>query len=347
MILENIRDMAVEAADKEIVKINIPRNLSDLTDDLNIATIIDLNQKVDKIEGKGLSTNDFTNELSSKLNGFYYNTYNINNMINELFENDIWNNYDDPEEEEEGYFDDFTSEDIISRFGSIEIVIADYMINIVSPDIHLAVLFIEVDSDLKPYLYMYYNKSDSLSPTSNDVSVFDLTKAEASGIIGDLSDYIQKSNTSGLVKNDGTIDTNQYVATSQLNHSNKNVIVNSNGEIDFEDIPIHPNYGYIDDNFNLNLLYLQIFSFSYDELALEGEDNLDVIIKDESRNPLEGIYVDFFKQYEDGAEEQLIETVITGSNGMASSMYEDDGSQFLIARVSDTIESKIQIRDDS
>lgn len=69
--------------------------------------------------------------------------------------------------------------------------------------------------------------------------------------ISNLGDYIEKSNTTGLVKNDGTIDTNNYLTThqsisskldiSQTSYKGKNVVVDSvSGDISFEDKPTIP-----------------------------------------------------------------------------------------------------------
>lgn len=56
------------------LKTSIPTKLSQLTEDSTHRLVTDTekatwNNKVDKVEGKGLSTNDFTNELKSKLDG--------------------------------------------------------------------------------------------------------------------------------------------------------------------------------------------------------------------------------------------------------------------------------------
>ena len=52
--------------------------------------------------------------------------------------------------------------------------------------------------------------SDARTPVSHTHTTSDITDFPT------MSDYIQKSNTSGLVKNDGTIDTNSYATTSQI-----------------------------------------------------------------------------------------------------------------------------------
>lgn len=338
-ILKNIKDMILEQIQDKANRSELPTRVSDLNDDLNLATEEDLNLKVDKETGKGLSTNDFTDNLFLKLKNFFYesNFDSIDTMLSVLNHNDTFNAiYTD--EKYDNYMNDPTLENINSLFDSPEHIINDYYtyIKFDESPVQFAIIPLEVeDGLLKVYIYM----NDGGNST-----VFDLTKADIDpSMMPDLSDYIQTSNTSGLIKNDGTIDTKQYLDTNQQNHSNKNVVVNSNGEIDFEDKPINPNYGYIDDNFNLNLLYLEITNLSY----INKDDNYVVIasIEDELGNGLEGIYVDFFSQVE-GEEEDLIETVTTNSNGIASiaNISISNGVQ-IIARISDTIEKRITIGD--
>ena len=69
--------------DNEIIKATISAGAS--VDLSNYATIDSLNLKVDKINGKGLSTNDFTDELKSKLNNLRnYDDSNIYSLIDSL-----------------------------------------------------------------------------------------------------------------------------------------------------------------------------------------------------------------------------------------------------------------------
>lgn len=339
-ILKNIKDMILEQIQDKANRSELPTRVSDLYNDLNLVTEEDLSLKVDREDDKGLSTNDFTDDLFFKLKNFFYETElnSIETLLTALNNNEEYNNiYTD--EKIDDYLSDPTLENINSLFESPEKIIKDYYSYIVFDEypVKFAIMTIEVEEDsFKSYLYL---------DNSYDSFVFDLTKADIDpSIMPDLSNYIQKSNTSGLIKNDGTIDTKQYLDTNQQNHSNKNVVVNLNGEIDFEDKPVNPNYGYIDDNFNLNLLYLEITNLNY-LIAFDGTYSFVASIKDEFGNSLEGIYVDFFSQVE-GEEEDLIETVITDSNGIAST--EDisiSNSVQIIARVSDTIEKRITIGD--
>ena len=338
-ILKNIKDMILEQIQDKANRSELPTRISDLNNDLNLATEEDLNLKVDKETGKGLSTNDFTNDLFSKLKNFFYesNLYLIETMIDELNRDETFNAIY-TNEKTDIYTENPTLETINSLFDSPEQIINDYYTYIKFDEgpVQFAIIPLEVEETLfKVYIYMN-NGINSM--------VLDLTETIDPSMMPDLSDYIQTSNTSGLIKNDGTIDTKQYLDTNQQNHSNKNVIVNSNGEIDFEDKPINPNYGYIDDNFNLNLLYLEITNLNY-TVAPDDSYSFTASIEDEFGNGLEGIYVDFFYQFE-GREERLIETVTTNSNGIASiTSFPIANNIQIIARVSDTIEKRIEIGD--
>ena len=63
MILDNIDDRITERISEKADKSELPKNLSDLNDDVNLATKEDLSLKVDKEDDKGLSTHDFTDDL--------------------------------------------------------------------------------------------------------------------------------------------------------------------------------------------------------------------------------------------------------------------------------------------
>lgn len=57
----------------------------------------------------------------------------------------------------------------------------------------------------------------------------------------DMSDYVTKSQTTGLIKNDGTIDTNSYVNVAQGSGSaSKNVVTDASGNITVEAKPTIP-----------------------------------------------------------------------------------------------------------
>lgn len=62
-------------------------------------------------------------------------------------------------------------------------------------------------------VYKYELNSLVPTPTSSDVDKF--LKGDGTWSAIDLSDYVQKSNTTGLLKNDGTVDTNTYLTSHQ------------------------------------------------------------------------------------------------------------------------------------
>ena len=65
-IQKNGTDLTVNSSTRK-VNITVPTKTSELTNDSNFATTTDLDAKVDKIDGKGLSTNDYTTEEKTKL----------------------------------------------------------------------------------------------------------------------------------------------------------------------------------------------------------------------------------------------------------------------------------------
>lgn len=70
----------------------------------------------------------------------------------------------------------------------------------------------DTDAKISAALANYIAKSNTAGLVKNDGTIDTNTYALSSA----LSDYIAKSNTAGLVKNDGTIDTSTYATTSQL-----------------------------------------------------------------------------------------------------------------------------------
>ena len=65
-IQKNGTDLTVNSSTRK-VNITVPIKTSDLTNDSNFATTTDLDAKVDKVTGKGLSTNDYTTTEKDKL----------------------------------------------------------------------------------------------------------------------------------------------------------------------------------------------------------------------------------------------------------------------------------------
>lgn len=296
----------------------------------------DIENKVDKATGMGLSSNDFTDAYKNAIDNLSttiataIGNLELIRVVNELPVANIKQNV--------FYAIRNSSNETNNLFNFFIYVNNDWE----QIDLNLNITNVIQKSQTLGLVKNDGTIDQNTYATMSDISDF-ITADDLNGNI-DLTAYIQKSQTSGLVTNDGTIDTKQYLDTNQQSHSNKNVIVNSNGEIDFEDKPVNPNYGYIDDNFNLNLLYLEITNLNY-TVAPDDSYSFTASIEDELGNGLEGIYVDFFSQFE-GGEEHLIETVTTNSNGIASIASVPIANNIqIIARVSDTIEKRITIED--
>ena len=384
MILGNIKTLIQEAISGKADKTELPHNLSDLNNDLDLITDEDLNLKVDKVTGKGLSSNDFVNAYKDKLDNFKWFMITTADLIpTSLRETQEYADYIQSGDADDflAIFDKNNFEEVFNeyinstRFFSFagllyanETLLNDglFFVSFLIPQswhyteeyFHYVcqfsirgarkLFFISKINQMEDIDSILDNKVDSfqgvansgkyLKIDSNGYIICSSAPNEAGNI--DLSNYVEKSSVVGLIKNDGSVDTNIYIKKNQSNFSNTNVVVNSNGQIDFEEKVSVPNYGYIDDNFNLNLLYIEIVSFEYDD-ETSGQDNLKILIQDETASPLEGIFVDFLKQSSPGTEEQLIETVTTNSMGYAGIEYTDNSSSVFIARISDTIEERI------
>ena len=215
-----------------------------------------LNEKVDIIEGKELSSNDFTDALKSKL------------------ENDVLTEHQS--------------------------------------------------------LTNYIQKSQTSGLVKNDGTIDTnnyLTEHQS------LTNYIQKSQTSGLVKNDGTIDTNNYLTqhqslTNYVQKSQTSGLIKNDGTVDTnnylkkEEAPKLPNYGFIDSNLILHLIYIGTEISATKTIMQSGDNNpITVIVSDEEGNPLEDVPVEF---YINGIK--VGQTTNTNSNGVASYTYQGSGS---------------------
>ena len=129
------------------------------------------------------------------------------------------------------------------KIGSTDIDLSDY---VTTTDLNTALVNYTTTTDLNTLLGGYIAKSNTTGLVKNDGTIDTNTYALASAIPGiatastvgtvkpdgttitvdangtisssggDLSNYIQKSATEGLVKNDGTIDTNEYAKTSEV-----------------------------------------------------------------------------------------------------------------------------------
>lgn len=77
---------------KEELDISV-KNATDKITELNTlmenTTVTDLNSKVDKIEGKGLSTNDFTNEYKNKISSNEKDIDELETKVNRIVDNNV------------------------------------------------------------------------------------------------------------------------------------------------------------------------------------------------------------------------------------------------------------------
>lgn len=94
--------------------------------------------------------------------------------------------------------------------GDTEVDLSNY---VTTTDLSTALADYVTTVGLSTILAGYVQKSQTAGLLKNDGTVDTNTYATTSS----LSDYIAKSQTAGLVKNDGTIDTNTYATTAALN----------------------------------------------------------------------------------------------------------------------------------
>lgn len=117
-----------------------------------------------------------------------------------------------------------------------------------------------------------------------------------------LTNYIQKSQIQGLIKNDGTIDTNNYLTK--------------------ETAPKIYNYGFVDSNLVLHLIYIDTEVSITKTIIQTGESSqITILVTDEEGNPLEDIPVDL---YANGVK--VGQTVDTNANGLSIHTYIGSGS---------------------
>lgn len=79
-VIETIKvNNAAVTVSSKAVNITVPTKNSDLTNDSGYLVASDIANKVDKVTGKGLSTNDFTNDYKSKVDNAVQTTRKVNN----------------------------------------------------------------------------------------------------------------------------------------------------------------------------------------------------------------------------------------------------------------------------
>ena len=95
----HLPDNVIDLNNQKIINLSSPENPNDATNKMyvdisisNIPSVGDLSNKVDKVEGKALSTNDFTNTLKVKLDNIQNNaTYNPRYLYIQNTDQEIWN----------------------------------------------------------------------------------------------------------------------------------------------------------------------------------------------------------------------------------------------------------------
>ena len=245
-----------------------------------------LDGKVDKIDGKQLSKNDFTDALKNKL------------------ENDVLIEH----QSLTNYIQKSQTSGLVKNDGTID-----------------TNTYLTEHQSLTNYI----QKSQTSGLVKNDGTIDTrnfLTQHQS------LQNYIQKSQVSGLIKNDGTIDTNNYLTNQSLinyvQKSQTSGLIKNDGTVDTnnyltkEEAPKSPNYGFIDSNLILHLIYVGTEISTTKTIMQSGDNNpITVIVSDEDGNPLEDIPVEF---YINGAK--VGQTTNTNSNGVASYPYQGNGS---------------------
>lgn len=246
-----------------------------------------LNGKVDKIDGKQLSKNDFTDALKSKL------------------ENDVLTEH----QSLVNYIQKSQTEGLVKNDGSIDtnqyLTEHQSLTNYIQKSQTQGLVKNDGTIDTNQYLTQhqsltnYVQKSQVPGLIKNDGTIDSnqyLTEHQS------LTNYVQKSLTSGLVKNDGTIDTNEYVTK--------------------ETVPKSFNHGFIDSNLVLHLIYLGTEIFVTKTIMQSGDNNpITVVVTDDEGNLLEGMPVEF---YINGVK--VGQTTNTNSNGVATYTYQGIGS---------------------
>ena len=246
-----------------------------------------LNGKVDKIDGKQLSKNDFTDALKSKL------------------ENDVLTEH----QPLTNYIQKSQTSGLVKNDGTIDT--NNYLTQHQS-------------------LTNYIQKSQTSGLVKNDGTIDTnnyLTQHQS------LTDYIQKSQVPGLIRNDGTIDTNNYLTqhqslTNYVQKSQTTGLIKNDGTIDTneylteETATKSPNYGFIDSNLVLYLMYIETEISTAKAVMQSGETNqITAIVVDANGDRLENIPVEF---YIDGVK--VGQTTNTNSNGIATHMYSGTGA---------------------
>lgn len=199
----------------------------------NSAVATALNGKVDAVNGKGLSTNDYTDADQSKLSGIATGA-----------EVNVQSNWNESDNSSDAYIQNkptalsaFTNDsgfitntvnNLTNYYTTSTIYTKTEVDNLISAakNGRFEVVAILPTTDIQTNVIYLLPKT--VSQTDNVYDEYINTDGTSAGWekIGDtqidLSNYVQKSSTAGLIKNDGTIDTNTYIQTSSTSGLVKN-----------------------------------------------------------------------------------------------------------------------------
>ena len=221
-----------------------------------------LDNKVDKVTGKGLSTNDFTNTYKSAIDGL--STVASSGSYNDLTNkpsiptktSDLTNDGDGTNafltqhQSLTNYIQKSSTSGLVKNDGTIDTTSystfsGSYNDLSNKPTIPTKISDLTNDSD-------FIEKSNTSGLVKNDGTVDTTNYSTFSGSYTDLSnkpsipssssdlsdgsDLVKKSSTSGLLKNDGSIDTNSYLTSSSLSNyvqkSSTNGLLKNDGTVD-------------------------------------------------------------------------------------------------------------------
>lgn len=209
---------------------NYDSNAKSIVDGVNAA----LNQKVDKITGKGLSTNDYTDDEKGKLNGIAtgaeVNVQSDWNETNTTKDEYIKNKPTLGSAAAKNFVISVMegSNDLVTS-GAVQEAISTSEAKVYKPSGNKTCAELVSSLLVLANLGNVYNITDDGVTTDDfvegagkpiragyNVAIVEISGVYKFDILGgmvDLTNYIQKSNTSGFIKNDGSIDIKTYVET--------------------------------------------------------------------------------------------------------------------------------------
>ena len=159
-----------------------------------------------------------------------------------------------------------------------------------------------------------YSRADHIHPSDTGKADADHTH-DSTDItdLPDMSDVILKSETSGLVKNDGTIDTSDYLTsediggssgtavdlTNYIQKSQTSGLVKNDGTIDTNEY-LNANFGYIDDDLKLHFIIV-LLDLTVDNNIIQSGESADLTasVRDSDDGVVVNETVYFFEKIDD------------------------------------------------